>query len=211
MQRRAFLRAAGACVAAPLFSGCGALQQFTQSLPTATASVSMMQLAQAIEIQQCPEWCWAACISMIFAFYGHPLAQAEIVAQTYGGVICTAAQTTTTIGVDLSRKWIDDQGRPFTSQVISAYDPANGYLTLNNAQIVSELSGDHPLLFCNTQHAEVLYSVSYQGPATSPSIVDAEVIDPWPYSPRSHSLTIPEMTPNVVGGEMNFLAAVRVF
>jgi hypothetical protein len=170
----------------------------------------MMQLAQAVEIQQCPEWCWAACISMIFEFYGHPLAQAEIVAQTYGGVICESANTTTTIGVDLNRSWIDDNNQPFASKVIGAYDPANGLNTLDNAKIISELSGDHPLLYCNTQHAEVLYSVTYEGSATLPNIVQAYVIDPWPTNPRSHPLTMPELLPNVLGGEMNFLAAVRV-
>lgn len=206
MERRTFLRSALGLSSAAMVRGC----LFTELTPQ-LAAVNMLQLAQSVEIQQCPEWCWAACISMIFEFYGHPLTQAEIVAQTFGAVICKAAQTTTTIGRDLSRKWVDDLGKPFTSQVISAYDPANGLNTLSNAQIVNELSADHPLLYCNTQHAEVLYSVSYQGTSFSPNILEADVIDPWPASPRSHPLLPAELIPNVLGGAMNFLAAVRVF
>ena len=209
MLRRTFLQSAAGTAIAPVLTGCvGVVKSLVPQ--TATATVNMLQLAQAIEVQLCPEWCWAACISMIFEFYGHPISQAAIVAQTYGAVICQAAQTTRTIAVDLSRTWIDNFGKPFTSHIIAAYDPANGQNTLQNSQIVNELSGDHPLLFCNTTHAEVLYSVTYENSALNPIIVEADVIDPWPSSPRAHQLSPIEMTPNLLGGYMNFLAAVRV-
>src|SRR5262249_41710263 len=146
------------------------------------------QLAQSIQTQQCPEWCWAASISMIFAFYGHPLSQASIVQQTYGSVTCLPAFSNYIIGSDLSRSYIDANGRRFSSQVIAGFDPQNGYYTLNNAQILSELAANHPLIYCNTHHAEVLYSISYTGDPSLPTVQSASVIDPWPLSPRSHAL-----------------------
>jgi len=170
----------------------------------------MTQFAQAIQTQQCPEWCWAASISMIFGFFGHPVPQQQIVQQTYGAVVCLPSGSTFTIGADLSRSYIDSNNRRFTSQVTAAFDPLNGINNLSNAMIVNELRQNRPLLYCNTHHAEVLYSVSYSGPESAPTIVAANVIDPWPFNQRLHALTPSELTPTPFG-EATFLAAVRVF
>ena len=32
-------------------------------------------------------WCWAACISMVFAYYRHPVSQPRIVAETWGDIV----------------------------------------------------------------------------------------------------------------------------
>jgi hypothetical protein len=170
----------------------------------------MASLAQAVDTQHCEEWCWAASISMIFAFHGHPIAQERIVADTYGAVVCLPAGVTATIGSDLSRYYTDDNGVAFRSIVSAAYDPANGIRTLSNAMIVAELLNNRPLLYCNRQHAEVLYSVTYDGSADAPNIVEADVIDPWPFNPRLHALSPSELAPVDYGGDMTFLAAVTV-
>ncbi len=174
------------------------------------AEVNMPQLIAAINTQRCPEWCWAASISMIFAFYGHPIDQTEIVRQTYGNVVCFPAGTTRTIGNDLSRSWTDVAGRRFTSRVVAAYDPANGINAINNDIIIRELQTNHPLLYCNTQHAMVNYGVDYIPTPMGPNVRAVAVVDPWPTSPRVHGLTAPEMMPAHLGGRMNFLASVRV-
>jgi hypothetical protein len=43
--------------------------------PVMRASISPPAFAQNFRSQQLPEWCWAASISNIFAYYGHPLRQ----------------------------------------------------------------------------------------------------------------------------------------
>src|ERR1700693_1072082 len=51
-----------------------------------SSSVNFAQFyVTAFQTQQQSEWCWAASISMIWAFYGHPVSQAEIVDSVYGG------------------------------------------------------------------------------------------------------------------------------
>jgi hypothetical protein len=175
-----------------------------------TAQVNMVQLAQAVTRQQCEQWCWAASISMMFNFYRHPLSQVEIVAATYGGVVCLPSGSTTTIGRDLSRTWIDDRGVRFTSQVVAAYDYFNGLNSLSNQSIISALNANNPLLYCNTHHAMVVYSVNYTNTPSGPNVSDVGVIDPWPLSPVTHSLTPAEMIAAHLGGEMTFLAQVQI-
>lgn len=208
MNRRNFLVGATGLAATPYLTGCSVLGQFA-GLPT-TVSVNMSQLEQAIMRQQCPEWCWAASISMIFAFYGHPISQAQIVAQTYGAVTCLPAVNNAVIGTDLSRTYVDNLGRKFTSTVTAAFDPQNGYNSLSWAGIANELANDRPLVYCNTHHCEVIYSMTYDGFAANPIVTDVDVIDPWPTNPPAHSLTASEVTPVPLGGEMMFVAAVRV-
>ena len=182
--------------------------------PTKTAQVNMLQLAQAIEPQHCEQWCWAASISMIFAHHGHPVLQETIVLETFGSLICAPAgaigSPSTTVGRAFSRPWRDTRGVIFNSQVVAAYDQWNGISNLTNQMIVDGLNANSPLLYCNQTHAMVLYSVSYFDTTQGPNIVAAQVIDPWPPSQRSHPLSQAELGASARGGQMSFLAQVRI-
>jgi hypothetical protein len=212
MNRRRFLTKSVAALAMAQAACSNESNPCTTCPSTAqTATVNIMQLAQSVSTQQCEQWCWAASISMIFGFYGHPLSQASIVLATYGNVVCLPAGSSTTIGVDLSRRWVDARGVPFTSQVVAAYDYFNGLNTFaGNASIVAALKANDPMLYCNRSHAMVLYSVTYVDGPLGPDIQRADVIDPWPFSPRSHPLSAPELFRADLGGEMTFLAQVQV-
>jgi hypothetical protein len=195
-----------------LATGAGA-QQCSVVPPGVTlcrAEVNIPQLVAAINVQQCPEWCWAASIAMIFGFCGHPIDQREIVRQMYGAVVCFPAGSSRTIAQALSRTWTDANGNKFTSRVVAAYDPANGINAINNAIIVNELQTDHPLLYCNTSHAMVNFVVDYIPTPMGPNVQAVGVVDPWPSSPRTHPLSKPEMVPIHLGGQMTFLATIRI-
>lgn len=214
VSRRGFLRRAAALAVLPALDACCEL---TDTCPSPvdpvtgryqTVSVAMEPLAQAIQPQQCELWCWAASISMIFAYHGYTVPQAQIVQQTYGAVVCLPSGNTFTIGSDLSRPWIDTRGRRFQSRVTAAFDPLNGIANLSNAQIIDELRGNRPLLYCNRTHAEVLYKATYSSDYAD--ISDAWVVDPWPPNQRLHPLTFAERIPLPRGGDFTFLAAVSV-
>lgn len=160
--------------------------------------------------QQCPQWCWAASIAMIFARHGHPIDQQTIVTQTLGGLACQSAPNTLTIARDLSRTWVDNNGVTFSSIVTAAYDPANGITNLSNQAMLDELTYDRPLLYCNRHHAMVLVVVDYLETQMGPNIRAGAVLDPWPYSPGYHYLSPQEFIPAHIGGDMTFLAAVHV-
>ncbi|MDQ2843780.1 MAG: C39 family peptidase [Acidobacteriota bacterium] len=204
MRRHHFLKSAAVAVALPSISRSA---QNCTILPPGVqiCDVSVQPPLQRVS-QQCPLWCWAASISAIFDFYGHPVPQQAIVQRVFGGVVCAASGSTTNIGAALSVNWVDANGNSFQSRVISAYDPANGLNTLNNQQIIQEITNNRPMLYCNTHHAMVVVGVRY-----SPSSVQmVGVTDPWPYSPPYHPLSGPEMAPSIRGGQMTFLAAVSV-
>lgn len=209
INRRSFLRTAAAFAVAPSLNAqnCGVVPP---GVMVCRAEVNIPQLIAAINTQQCPEWCWAASISMIFSFYGHPIDQKEIVRQMFGNVVCFPAGSTLTIASALSRAWRDANGNVFRSRVVAAYDPANGINAINNTIIVNELQNDNPLLYCNQSHAMVNYLVDYTPTPSGPYVRAVGVVDPWPYSPRTHPLSGPEMLPVTLGGQMTFLASVRV-
>lgn len=200
------------------FLGLGSSVLFSQLLDAqqctpfgCRASLDFTNLAQSIQIQQCPEWCWAASISMIFGFHGHPLSQQEIVTQAYGSVLCLPAYTASRIAADLSDTWTDDNGNTFTSDITAAYDYQTQMGLINNTIIIDELLANRPLIYCNPAHAMVLCGVDYTPGFLGPSIHAAYVVDPWPFSPRIHALSLQELYPqNVPGGQMSFLAAVTV-
>lgn len=210
MNRRSFIRVATAFAMSPVLKA----QNCSMAAPGVSicrAEVNIRQLIGAINVQQCPEWCWAACASMIFGFYGHPIDQKEIVKQMFGAVVCWPAGSTANMARTLSRPWTDANGTKFNSRVVAAFDPANGINAINNRIIVNELLTNHPLLYCNTSHAMVNYAVDYIATPTGPNVQAVGVVDPWPYSQRTHPLSPAEMMPAVFpGGQMTFLASVRL-
>jgi hypothetical protein len=163
----------------------------------------------AVIRQQCPEWCWAASSAMIFAMHGHPVNQLAIVSRVFGGLACMSGQGITIAEV-LSASWMDDNGRPFQSQVTAAYDFGDGILAINNRVIIDELANNRPLLYGNQHHAMVVGQIDYIETQMGPRIQAVGVFDPWPGSPPFHNLMPAEMVPQHMGGQMGFLAAVQI-
>ena len=159
--------------------------------------------------QACPEWCWAASASMISATHNHPVNQIGIVRRVFGQVACWSGQSITIAQV-LSSAWVDDNGSPFQSQIVSAYDFSNRINAINDYVIVNELINDSPLLYGNRHHAMVIGQADYLDTPTGPQIRDVWVFDPYPGVPPLRTLTPAERTPQHLGGDMGFLAAVRV-
>jgi hypothetical protein len=209
LDRRSFIGAGFAFAAASTLKA-QQCQVMPPGVTVCRAQVNMPQLFSAIHTQECPEWCWAACVSMIFNFYGHPVSQQQIVRQMFGNVVCLPAGFTRRIGEALSRSWVDANGDRFTSRVVAAFDPANDVFSMNNMTVIDELSTDHPMLYCNTAHAMINYVVDYIPTQMGPNARAVGVVDPWPSSPRLHALSAPEMLPSTQGGRMNFLATVRI-
>jgi hypothetical protein len=210
MDRRTFV-ASAATSALALLSPRGSKATITALGPAGPMGLPMRAwVAQpSIVRQDCPEWCWAASISMIFAAHGHPIDQQIFVLQKYHGLACAPAGVTITLAQDLSAPWTDKKGVTFQSIVSAAFDPSNGIYALNNQVIVDELSNNRPLLYCNTHHAMVLVSADFYQTPMGPNIISCGVLDPWPYSPAYHPLSTAEIFPVNTGGQMTFLAAVQ--
>lgn len=218
MNRRSMVLSAGAFLCIQRLkarSQCAPNRMYGQ---VCQVGLDLSQIAMSVQKQQCPEWCWAASIAMIFTFLGHPIDQKQIVAQTWGAVACLPAMNDLQIAQALSRRYVDANGASFRASITAAFDPQVGISTINNSTIVNELQSNRPLLVCNTHHAMVLSAAGYlpRPYGIPPSILAIGVVDPWPYSPTLHNLPAPEMVPvgmwaaPGIPGQLQFLAAVRI-
>ncbi len=178
LDRRSYLKAlgaaAGACLAPHDLRGalsCG------QPMPpygvrACTAGIPAERLNTVYATQQMSEWCWAACLEMVFAYYGHPVSQQQIVVQTWGAVANVPGQPYQIVQ-DLNRPWVDANGRRFrvSGDVFSA----------NAATAAQDLAGEMPLIIGSLGHAMVLTAISYNvAPNSQGAPTGALVRDPWP-------------------------------
>jgi hypothetical protein len=143
------------------------------------------------------EWCWAASISGVFAYYGHPVSQQRIVQEAYGH-IANLPGTPDAIMRSLNRPWVDDAGRPFRvrSDIYSA----------NWVTAAQDLAQGFPLIVGSLGHAMIVTATQYQRfPNGSGTTLDVTVRDPWPLNPARRSL-LPQEAAGV-----QMLIRIRVF
>ena len=111
----------------------------------------------------------------------------------------------------MNADWIDDNGKPFRSTVVAAYDPFNNIYNLPVKFVIQELNNDNPLLYANRTHAMVLGDFDYIiEPDGNIKPLRFGVIDPWPFSQPYRFLSWAELVPAHLNGEMKFLAAVHI-
>jgi len=183
---RAFLR----CIKRPMFAvavfvvqnlvsaenGNAALQcgPYLNGIQTCDAGInSTLDHVTALSDQQSQsEWCWAACISMIFNYYGHSVSQEKIVAGAWGKIV-NLPGTPAQIVASLNRNWIDDDGTTFRA--------FGDVFTANAMTAAQDLAGDHPLIVGSMGHAMVLvHERYYRNVYGQGQVVLASVSDPWP-------------------------------
>jgi hypothetical protein len=159
------------------------------------AGIAQQEMDTVEASQQQSQWCWAACIEMVFSYWGHPIAQEEIVRQTWGGIVNMPAQPNQIVAA-LNRSWMDNNGNPFR---------ANGdVFTATGATAAQDLAGGMPLIIGSMGHAMVLTAIAYnRAPNSQGQVTGAIVRDPWPGRGRR------ELTAQEAAATM-LLARVRV-
>lgn len=175
-----------------------------------TCKVTLSEDFTVIE-QDCADRCWAASIAGIFGYHGHPITQEKISNEIFGRRLtaqCTSSHGPEVLNVVLNREWTDDNGNSFRAKITGLYDPRDGQASLDNDQVVSELTEDRPLLYCNQTHAMVQIEMEYGQDANGSvnGVSSVIVADPLPRKGRRY-LSRREMTP---GDQMTYLAAVTV-
>jgi hypothetical protein len=159
------------------------------------------------------EWCWAATISNLFAYYNHRVPQGAIVDAGIGTLVNQPASVSIIHSV-LNKQWTDDSGNDFASaaQILYSVDAKDPKYSIppSNEDIIDQLEHNRPLLFCNMSHAMMLVSVNYFPPINRPSnVVASIVIDPWP-GIGLRALTGPEQHPVHEGGQLRLIMRVDV-
>ncbi len=155
--------------------------------------------------QQCPYWCWAACIQAVFALHGHAVAQEAIVARLFGDLICAPADAWAILAA-IEGDWTDSQGRRFQAWGEALPDLTTRLFMGAGAQdILAELYANNPLINGAVGHATVLTAATYaEDRWGQQQILELVVRDPWPTSPNRRPLY-----PQEVMGS-SFLARVVV-
>jgi len=150
----------------------------------------------ASDRQQASEWCWAASISAVFHYYGHPVSQARIVREAFGRIVNMPGSTQEILDA-LNRDWTDDNGKGFR---VSGDTRSASIVTA-----AQDLANNMPLIIGSRGHAMVLTDLVYvrdrsgRGEPRS-----ATVRDPWPYNAQKRQLTPQEWY------GVRFLARIRV-
>jgi hypothetical protein len=173
--------------------------------PIMRAEVSHADFAQTYRRQEMPNWCWAASISNIFAFYGHTVTQKDIVYAATGKKADSTASPAM-IAAQVNRPWADADGEKFEAHLAAAYDVFAHVLAINNRYIVNELSHGRPLLVCNTHHCMVITAVDF----TPLSVRAVWVFDPLPSAEPFHQLPYEEAKRMDLGGQLTFVGALTV-
>ena len=165
-------------------------------------------LQQAYDTQHAEQWCWAACIAMVFAFHGHPVRQERIVAEAYGGAAVGGARPS--IAAQLDRDWIDDGGHRFRSRLSTLFDAYAGDIVLDLSGIIAALQGGEPMILGARDHAVVLTAIDYAATPQGRDAVGGGVFDPWPgRGPRD--IAADELVPLARGGSLGFIALPEIF
>lgn len=173
-----------------------------------TSEVDFGRFSSSYANQKMSQWCWAASVSMIFDYFGHPLAQEKIVQAQYGRIVNLPAGNGFTMARQLNRDWIDDNGEAFSARLTAAFDPAANVFAMNNLWIVNELDGERPFIIGTQGHAVVVTSITYNPTPQGPYVIRVGVFDPWP-GRGARYLTPNEMTPSPNG--LSFAATAVVF
>jgi len=107
--------------------------------------------AQRTQRQNRDQWCWAAALSMIFGYYGHPTSQERIVQEVWGRIVDVPRRVDNVMR-DINRSWVDDRGRRFRA--------SGQRLTLDPIELPKRaaraLERDQPLIVGTLGHATVL-------------------------------------------------------
>jgi hypothetical protein len=168
------------------------------NLYACTAGIRSSVATTFAHTQDADMWCWAASISMIFEYYGHPVAQERIVEEAWGSIVDLPADPAR-ITSSLNRDWTDDNDDEFTSTSDS--------FSVNAITAAQDLAEDHPLIIGALGHATVLTALTYVQNPSAPggaTVTLATVRDPWPGNGGKRNLS-PQEWYNV-----DFAARVRV-
>lgn len=206
MDRRKFLTLGAAATLFPSAAsaewGCSNFDY--NGVQVCQVGVPSLRFYQAL--QECPNWCWAACIQMIFATNGRLVDQKAIVQRLFGNLQCSPAVGPQIAAVINSGGWRDVNGNFFHARATALTDLYFGVANPQAANIAAaELSAGRPLINGAVGHATVLSGMTIlRDTYGRMQLTELIVRDPWPFNSSRRTLTAQE-----VAGT-NFLMTVQV-
>lgn len=180
LNNRKFVRASCCAVVTIASLAMGLVAQGAHAqLPNGVWRVYLSRQVPVVR-QQTPVWCWAASLSALFGYFGHPVDQRRIVARYFPPPGVTTGPPWVMRDA-LNTTWIDDAGKTFTisSAVTNLYPPV-GPMQVGNPNILQALDGEVPVFYGDATHAMVLVQADFVGPIMNPRILGGVAVDPYP-------------------------------
>lgn len=148
--------------------------------------------------QECQNWCWAACIQMAFAYYGHLIPQRAIVGKLYADAKCERAAGTQIVQT-INGWWRDNNGVAFQAGAEVLWDTNSYYGRWDAAQRTAhDLAAGAPLIIGALGHATMLTAMMYDHDVYGRSqVLSLTVRDPWPSNPARRVLSQEEVAGTV--------------
>lgn len=182
MNRRTFLAGVAVSVVGGLLTLPESASALIHCNPTNVRDVQQCEVgidsrivhvtAAAVGGQHRTQWCWAACIEMVFRYYGYHIPQEIIVHDTWGSIVDLPANPRQILR-SLNTIWTDTRGYMFQVRA----DSIPGY----PAAAASDLADNYPLIIGTTGHAMVLTALQYfTNSRGDGKVTGAAVSDPWP-------------------------------
>ena len=208
LSRRTFLATAG-CV----FTAGRALPQSPLDQPgiacgpfdpwgvqVCTTGILSGEIQTVYAAQRQSQWCWAACLEMIFRYHGMPITQEQIVTETFGAQVNLPAQKPIILS-NVNRRWVLGD-RQFWVQ--------SDFATITPDIAAWELMAKRPMIVGTMGHAMVLTAMSYRRTMNGAGQPFQVVVrDPWPGRGR-RELTLQEIFGiNEANGGICFRIRVR--
>lgn len=205
MDRRAFLKITSSTVGLSILGGSSSAFALLDCPPFNAQGVQQCEAAIDSKIaavntvvtggEHVRQWCWAACIEMVFKYHGLEVSQETIVQRLWGGIENIPGQPRHILA-SLNRSWRDSNNRRFF--VAGESYPSNLIIASQ------DLSRNLPLIIGNNGHVMVLTSIRYnKNNWGNVSLIEVEVRDPWP-DQGQRTLTAQEWLGT------SFLACIRV-
>lgn len=172
-----------------------------------TAGIPSWQIENvAISSQQrMQNWCWAACMQMVFRHHGHDVSQSHIVSRVFGGLM-NEPLPGYAIAQAVSATWTDTAGHHFTPQARVLIDSQFDLRHSNAGGIaINDMIQGQPLIVGTEGHATIITNITFSEGPNRPTIIrDVVVRDPWPYGPNRRSLSESQFV------NTDFLMQVRI-
>lgn len=136
-----------------------------------TTGIPSKDIQTVYQSQNRSQWCWAACLEMIFRYHGMPIRQEQIVTETFGAQVNLPAQESIILQ-NVNRQWFV-RGRWYLVR--------SDFTTITPDVAAWELKDRRPLIVGTMGHAMVLTSMSYQRAVDGAGRPFQVVVrDPWP-------------------------------
>lgn len=192
--RRGFITAAlttGLFSSSPAVAALACTAFDRNGVQQCTAGIETRAIQPAL--QECPSWCWAACIQSIFRLHGRNVSQRSIVQRLFGSEVCNTADGPQIVQT-VNGTWRDVQGNRFSATAAPLLDLSFGITNPEASRMVAqELAAGNPLINGALGHATVLTAMTYLVDIYSRGRpLEIIVRDPWPQNQNRRRLTAAE-------------------